>query len=122
MFIMNDSELSSFKPLMRLLDGVNPEVFGKDPQTIGLRDLQRDMSGVLKKLQATSEYRVLTNRGAPSFLLVPLDRNAWTSLLAAAPPQTEHEVQNARYAEATGERLPHTEDVVASLDTMAELR
>jgi hypothetical protein len=86
--VMSISELES-TPLGRLLGGVNARVFGKQPRVLGLRTLHRDMSTVLGKLRDDSEYRVLTNRGVPSFLLIPIDPNAWSSLLAAAAPDSQ---------------------------------
>jgi antitoxin (DNA-binding transcriptional repressor) of toxin-antitoxin stability system len=103
------------QPLGRLLQGVSADVFTKAPATIGLRDLQRDMSSLLQKMLSNHEYRVLTNRGAPSFLLIPLDPTAWTTLLAAAPPQTAYEVEKAHKREQGGEVLPDTDTVLARM-------
>lgn len=104
------------KPLGRLLAGVHRDVFSKSPRTVGLRDLQRDMSTLLGKARTDNEYLVLTNRGAPSFLLIPIDPTAWTSLLAAAPPETEFELEKARRQERSGEELPDTDAVIEGLD------
>jgi antitoxin (DNA-binding transcriptional repressor) of toxin-antitoxin stability system len=100
------------KPLGRLLGGVNASVFAKRPHAIGLRELQRDMSSVLGKLRTKNEYRVLTNRGVPSFLLIPIDPGAWSSLLAAAPPETEFEREIAADSERTGRDLPNLDTVL----------
>ncbi len=67
-------------------------------------------------MQVNREYRVITNRGAPSFLLIPIDPAAWTSLLAAAPPETEYEMEKARIYQASGNELPDTDTVLNSLD------
>ena len=99
-------------PLGRLLEGVHPDVFEKPPRTVGLRDLQRGMSTILQKLRIDREYRVLTSRGAPTFLLIPIDPNAWTSLLAAAPPEMEFELDKARKQEQSGDALPDTDAVL----------
>lgn len=74
-------------PLGALLGGVHPDVFGKKPRLVATRELARDMTYVLSGLQKDKQYAVLTNRGAPSFLLVPIDPESWTSLLAATAPQ-----------------------------------
>jgi len=103
-------------PLGQLLEGgVHPDVFAKTPHTVGMRDLQHDMSSILHTVQGSREYRVLTHRGAPAFLLIPLDRAASTSLLAAAPPQTEYEVEKAHRREDQDDSLPDTTAVLASL-------
>jgi antitoxin (DNA-binding transcriptional repressor) of toxin-antitoxin stability system len=106
------------KPLGRLLAGVNAQVYDKVPRVLGLRDLQRDMSAQLKKLRKNGEYRVLTNRGVPSFLLIPIDPNAWSSLLAAAPPETEFEMEMIHKSEQTGHTLP---DLNTALEPVRDL-
>ncbi|MCW3030603.1 MAG: hypothetical protein JWM66_736 [Solirubrobacterales bacterium] len=103
-------------PLGRLLHAVSPAVADQYPIAVSLRELHRDMSGILKKLQIAGEYRVLTNRGAPWFLLIPIDETSWTSLLMAAPPQTSLAVASALYEErASGVGLPDTDAVVGDL-------
>ena len=100
------------KPLGRLLGGVNASVFAKRPHAVGLRDLQRDMSAVLGKLRSDNEYRVLTNRGVPCFLLIPIDPNAWSSLLAAAPPETEYEKEITEKSGENAHTLPDLDAVL----------
>jgi hypothetical protein len=104
------------KPLGRLLEAVDLEVFSKRPRTAGLRDLQRDMSTLLQKLRVNREYLVLTNRGAPSFLLIPIDPQAWTSLLVAAAPDTDFEMDKARKQQEAGAELPDTDAVLSALE------
>ncbi len=74
------------RPLTRLLRGVSRSVYAKPPITVGARMLQRDMATVLRKLRGEDQYAVLTMRGVPAFLLVPVDPNARSSLLAATAP------------------------------------
>jgi hypothetical protein len=104
------------KPLARLLGGVHNEVFSKAPQTVGLRDLQRDMSSILQKLRVNRDYRVLTNRGAPAFLLIPIDPEAWTSLLVAAAPEHDFEMEKARKQQEADGDLPDTDAVLAAVE------
>lgn len=115
------AELSevAYEPLGRLLGGVCREVFSRRPQTLKLRDLQRDMSAQLGKLRVNKEYRVLTNRGAPSFLLIPIDPEAWTSLLAVAPPETEQELELAWKQQLEGKELPDTDAVLRDVNEVA---
>jgi antitoxin (DNA-binding transcriptional repressor) of toxin-antitoxin stability system len=101
------------EPLAKLLGGVNPSTFRKRPRTVGLRELQRDMARTLNKSRENNEYVVLTNRGAPSFLLIPLDRQAWTSLLAVAPPEALYEQELAEKEESEGHSLPSTDEVLS---------
>lgn len=100
------------KPLGRLLQAVNTDVFSRPPQTVGLRDLQRGMADILNKMRVNGEYRVLTSRGAPTFLLIPLDATLWPSLLAAAPPEIDFEREKARAQERKGEPLPDLDTVL----------
>lgn len=104
-----------YQPLVRLLQGVHADVFRKPPAKVGLRDLQRDMSSVLSTLRKNREYRVLTNRGAPAFLLIPLDPSAWASLLAVPQRDMDYQIDDAHKREAAGESLPDTGAVVASV-------
>jgi prevent-host-death family protein len=113
---MNIFDQIAHEPLGKLLGGVNREVFRQRPRTVGLRDLQRDMSATLSKARAENEYIVLTNRGAPSFLLIPIDPYAWTSLLASAAPETDFEVEKARKWEKEGATLPDTAAILGSVD------
>jgi antitoxin (DNA-binding transcriptional repressor) of toxin-antitoxin stability system len=76
-------------PLGVLLGGVTPEVFSKKPRQVSTRELSRSMPEVLGSLRNDRQYVVLTNRGAPSFLIVPIDPQSWTSLLVATAPQLE---------------------------------
>lgn len=103
------------QPLGKLLEGVHADVFEKAPSTVGLRELQRDMSAVLSTLQKNREYRVLTNRGAPAFLLIPLDPTAWASLLAVPPRDIDYQIDDAHKREGDGTILPDTRTVVASV-------
>lgn len=113
---MNSVGEAASKPLARLLEGVKSDVFGKRPRTIGLRDFQRDMSSILQKLRINQEYRILTNRGAPTFLIIPIDPDAWTSLLAAAAPETEYQLEMAHKREESGEDLPDTDAVLEQVE------
>ena len=83
---MNSLSRLANTPLAQLLGGVSAQVFEKMPQTIGMRDLARGMATTLAKLRSEESYTVLTMRGAPSFLLIPIDPQAWSSLLAATAP------------------------------------
>lgn len=83
---MNSLSRLTNTPLAQLLGGVSARVFEKMPQTIGMRDLSRGMATMLGKLRSDETYAVLTMRGAPSFLLVPIDPQAWSSLLVATAP------------------------------------
>jgi len=73
-------------PLAQLLRGVSPDVFDKTPTTVSMRDLSRDMASTLAKLRNEESYTVVTMRGAPSFLVIPIDPQAWSSLLVATAP------------------------------------
>lgn len=73
-------------PLGQLLGGVSERVFEKAPQTLGMRELSREMAMTLAKLRSDESYTVLTMRGAPSFLIIPIDPQAWSSLLVATTP------------------------------------
>ncbi|MDQ6944937.1 MAG: hypothetical protein M3256_01410 [Actinomycetota bacterium] len=83
---MNSLSRLADTPLVQLLGGVSAHVFQKMPRTIGMRDLSRDMATTLAKLRTDESYTVLTMRGAPSFLLIPIDPQAWSSLLVATAP------------------------------------
>lgn len=102
-------------PLGRLLSGVNREVFRRRPKTLGIRELQRAMSTILQELRRNDEYVVLTNRGAPSFLLIPIDPTFWASLLVAAAPESDYELEKAHRSEAQGNELPDTDSVIGAL-------
>ncbi len=81
-------------PLGALLGGVRFQVFTKKPRLVPSRELARSMTEVLGSLQKEEQYAVLTNRGAPSFLIVPIDPESWTSLLVASAPQINQPQEN----------------------------
>jgi hypothetical protein len=80
-------------PLVRLLQGVHASVFDKEPRSIATRQLARNMSEELTKLSEQNEWAVLTNRGVPRFLLVPIDAGSWMQLLFATTPEFEAEAE-----------------------------
>jgi len=111
---MDHDDEGSTKPLTRLLQGVSGHVFAKPPATVGARTLQRDMAAVLRKLRDDDQYAVLTMRGVPAFLLVPVDQNAWSSLLAATAPDLTYEANAVAKAEAAGQGLRSADEVLAA--------
>ncbi len=73
-------------PLAVLLGGVSPKVFSKPPREVSSRELARSMSETLGQLREGEEYAVLTNRGVPTFLILPIDPGSWMKLLLASSP------------------------------------
>jgi hypothetical protein len=95
-------------PLGQLLQGVRKTVFAKMPRQVSTRYLARSMPEVLGKLAQEEQYAVVTNRGVPRFLLVPIDQHSWMSLLASSAPEFDHEASLGRkssrsFTEVSGE-------------------
>ncbi len=73
-------------PLGQLLGGIHESVFRKLPEEISTRDLARSMGEKFRKLRENGDYAVVTNRGIPSFLIIPIPEKSWMGLLMASTP------------------------------------
>jgi hypothetical protein len=74
-------------PLGHLLNHVNDEVFTQMPSTWSIREFVQDYAKLLTRLAEDQRYVILTHRGVPRFLLIPLDLDEFTSLIVASASQ-----------------------------------
>lgn len=86
---MAELETMLSTPLGHLLRGINSRVFSKMPHQVSTRELARSMSDQLGYLRKNEQYAIVTNRGMPAFLVLPIDPKLWMNLLVAAKPGVE---------------------------------
>lgn len=89
--------------LEQLLQGVDEQAATELPRRVSTRDLSRNTADVLARLHREPRSAVITYRGVPSFLLVPIDRGKLSSLLLSISPQLDADIADAHEALERGE-------------------
>jgi len=85
--------------IARLLQGAGRKVAERVPWRISTRDLSRHTTKVLAKLHKDQRAAVITYRGLPSFLVLPIDRNDFLTFLLSHSPELEEDDEEAARAE-----------------------
>jgi hypothetical protein len=88
-------------PIAQLVQGLSEKTSGRMPWRISTRDLSRHTTKVLTKLHEDQRAAVITYRGVPAFLVLPIDQSdVFTLFLGNAPELREdHEAARAELAE-----------------------
>jgi prevent-host-death family protein len=78
-------------------------------KTVSIRELQRDTSGVVRRVASTGRPAIVTNRGDPVVALVPVDRDALEDFVLANSPPYVRAMREADAALETGRVRPASE-------------
>jgi hypothetical protein len=88
-------------PIAQLVQGISEKTSDRMPWRISTRDLSRHTTKVLTKLQEDQRAAVITYRGVPAFMVLPIDQSdVFTLFLSNAPKLREdHEAARAELTE-----------------------
>jgi hypothetical protein len=84
--------------LLQLIQHATSKISDEMPRRISTRDLTRNPTTALESLRHDHRMAVITYRGVPSFLVLPLDRDDMTSLLLGASAELQKDVRAAHEA------------------------
>jgi len=103
--VVEDSlpERTDANPVMQLIQGVSEKASDQVPWRISTRDLSRHTTRFLARLQEGHRTAVITYRGVPSFLVIPIARDDLFSLFLGDAPELREDHKAAREELASGE-------------------
>jgi hypothetical protein len=101
-------ERTEMNPIAQLLRGASEKNSGQMPWRITTRDLSRHTSKLLAKLHKDQRTAVVTYRGVPAFLVVPVNQDDLVTLFLGNAPQLreDHEAARAELTEDEGTFYP----------------
>lgn len=104
----SQAEGTADSPVARLLQGVMQKVASKLPWRISTRDLSRHTTKFLGQLQDEQRAGLITYRGIPSFLVVPIDQSdVFTHLMGNSPKLRErHQAALEEVDQGKGKLFP----------------
>lgn len=84
--------------------------------TVGVRELAERANAVVADVEATGEPAILTRRGRPVAVLLPLDEEEFSDDVLAHAPEYVRDMRAADEAIARGERGTPLDEAFALLD------
>ncbi len=92
----------------RLLRVAEKTVVDQIPHRVTMRDLSRETPKVLSQIRASNSTAIVTYRGVPSFLVVPINPDEFSALLLASAPELFTDAIEDGELELKGTTVGHT--------------
>jgi prevent-host-death family protein len=84
-------------------------------ETFGIRDLQRRSSEIVDRVKRTGRPALVTRRGRPTAVLMPIDEDALEDFVLANAPEFVASAEEAD-ADLRARRTRPADDVLAEID------
>ena len=84
---------------------------------IGIRELARKASHIVKQVQSTGRPELITRHGKPVAALIPIDESELEDWILSNAPEFVRAMRQADWEIARGERGRPLDDVLAEIET-----